>query len=113
MRLSMHSARGQERRGRPKTRYRSPRVTASISLGELVRSTGRSALLPQQYTLLTGRREDPDAPVLYAGSIDLLKRPAVSIVGTREVTEEGRSRARRLACLGGTKITGQPKWSKP
>jgi DNA processing protein len=54
-------------------------------------------LRPKQFTLLTGRRDDPDAPVYYAGELTLLNRPAVSIVGTREVSEEGRGRARRLA----------------
>jgi DNA protecting protein DprA len=98
MGLSMHSAREHSTRGRTKNRrYSPPCETASVSLGELVRGTGRSALRPQQVTLLTGRRDDPDATIFYAGAIGLLKRPAVSIVGTREVTEEGRGRARRLA----------------
>jgi DNA processing protein len=47
--------------------------------------------------LLSGRRDDPNLDVFYAGELDLLKRPAVSIVGTRDVTEDGRQRARRLA----------------
>ena len=35
--------------------------------------------------------------VYYAGDLSLLKAPAVSIVGTREVSPEGALRARRLS----------------
>jgi len=80
-----------------KARYRPPSQVHSVSLADLMHSTGRSPLLPQQFNLITGRRDDPDAPIYYAGSISLLKGPAVSVVGTREVSEEGRGRARRLA----------------
>jgi DNA processing protein len=85
---------GSELRG---IRYNPPSPVRSISLAELVRSSGRDALRPKQFTLLGGRRDDPDVSVYYAGSLRLLHRPAVSIVGTREVSEEGRGRARRLA----------------
>jgi DNA processing protein len=94
---TMHSVAREQSMGRPKTRYNPPPLTGSISLAEIVRSSGRDALRPKQFTLLTGRRDDPDAPVYYAGELTLLNRPAVSIVGTREVSEEGRGRARRLA----------------
>jgi len=69
----------------------------SISLADVVKSSGRGALRPKQFTLLSGRKDDPDVRVYYAGSLPLLDSPAVSIVGTREVSEEGRGRARRLA----------------
>jgi DNA processing protein len=95
---------------RPRGRYRPPPHVHSMSLAELVHSTGRTALLPQQFNLLTGRRDDPDAAIYYAGSISLLNRPAVSVVGTREVSEEGRGRARRLArelaCAGVVVVSG-------
>jgi DNA processing protein len=97
MALSMHSADEQSARGRRGLRYNPPRETASVNLGDLVRRTGRGELRPRQFTLLTGRQDDRGASVFYAGSLQLLDGPAVSIVGTREVTEEGRGRARRLA----------------
>jgi DNA processing protein len=96
MDLIMHSV-AREHMARSKIPYNPPPQTSSMNLAELVRSTGRDALLPRQFTLITGRRDDPDAPVYYAGALTLLSRPAVSIVGTREVSEEGRGRARRLA----------------
>jgi DNA processing protein len=68
-----------------------------MGLRQLVEHAGRGALEEKQFTLLTGRRDDPEVDVYYAGQIDFLKLPAVSIVGTREVTDEGRLRARRLA----------------
>jgi DNA processing protein len=83
--------------GARRTRYEPPITTKKISLTDLVRSTGRGALEEKQFTLLSGRRDDPDINVYYAGHLELLHRPAVSIVGTREVTDDGRLRARRLA----------------
>jgi DNA processing protein len=58
---------------------------------------GRGSFEDAQLTLLAGRKENPDRDVFFAGDIDLLRSPCVSIVGTREATDEGWSRARRLA----------------
>ncbi|WP_441252828.1 DNA-processing protein DprA [Tardiphaga sp. 71_E8_N1_1] len=38
-----------------------------------------------------------EATVFYSGHLDLLEGPAVSIVGTRDVSEDGRKRAAKLA----------------
>jgi DNA protecting protein DprA len=78
-------------------RYRPPQNIISKSLRDLVDFSGRGTLEEKQFTLLSGRKDDPDVDVFYAGNLDLLKRPAVSIVGTRNVTDDGRQRARRLA----------------
>ena len=44
------------------------------------------------------RRGDPkNIPLFYAGDLVLASLPCVSVVGTREATPEGRSRATRLA----------------
>jgi DNA processing protein len=93
MGLAMHDA-GASPRGK---RYQPPRDIRAISLRKLVEYSGRGALEQRQFTLLSGRADDPDVEVYYVGSLELLRRPAVSIVGTREVTEEGRLRARRLS----------------
>jgi hypothetical protein len=95
MGLTMHSVAREQSMARLKSPYNPPPRMNSMNLAELVRSTGRNALLPQQFTLITGRRDDPDAPVYYAGALSLLSRHTVSIVGT--MSEEGRGRARRLA----------------
>jgi DNA processing protein len=88
--------RGQIKAG-ARRRYRPPHNVKTKSLRDLVEFCGRGALEEKQFTLLSGRRDDPNLDVFYAGELDLLKRPAVSIVGTRDVTEDGRQRARRLA----------------
>jgi DNA processing protein len=93
MGLQMPIARELSGRGR----YNPPREMHSVRLRDLVRWTGRGDLEPSQLTLLSGRRDDPDVDVFYSGSLNLLKQPAVSIVGTREVSDEGWRRAQRLA----------------
>ena len=78
-------------------RYRPPQNIKLQNLRDLVEFCGRGALKESQFTLLSGRQDDPKLDVFYAGNLDLLKGPAVSIVGTRDGTEDGRQRARRLA----------------
>jgi DNA processing protein len=66
-------------------------------LRDLIAWSGRSALADGQLTLLAGRRDDPTVDVFLAGDVDLLRSPSVSIVGTREASDEGWKRASRLA----------------
>jgi DNA protecting protein DprA len=80
---------------RQPSRYRPPSRMASIRLQELLAKTGRDALEDRQFDLLGS--EGSLARVHYAGNLALLDRPSVSIVGTREVSDEGAARARRLA----------------
>jgi len=47
--------------------------------------------------LLAGRGEEPDVELFTSGELELLRRPSVSVVGTREVSDDGWSRAWRLA----------------
>jgi DNA processing protein len=96
MGLHMYApGRGQTQSAR--RRYHPPHSIKSKGLRDLVEFCGRGALEDKQFTLLSGRRDDSDVKVFYAGDLDLLKRPAVSIVGAREATEDGRQRAGRLA----------------
>ena len=57
---------------------------------------GRGALGDRQYDLL-GSRSEHDARLYAVGDLDLLKKKCVAIVGTRDVSDDGRSRARRLS----------------
>lgn len=82
---------------KPRHRYNPPGNVRTASLRDLLSLAGRSGLQDDQFTLLSGRRDDPDVTVFLAGNLDLLKSSAVSIVGTREVSEDGRLRAGRLA----------------
>jgi DNA processing protein len=77
-------------------RYSPPRETAAIGLADALLRYGRGALDERQLDML---RQGPAkrAIIHYAGDIGLLECPAVSIVGTREVSTLGSERARRLA----------------
>src|SRR5215475_8016893 len=81
-----------------KGRYHAPTRIDTILLKELLVRTGRGALQEKQLDFL---RSDADASeavhIYYTGDSDLLCRTAVSIVGTRDVSDDGRARARRLA----------------
>jgi DNA processing protein len=77
------------------SRYRPPSQVASIRLQELLARTKRDALEDRQFDLLGS--EGSLARVYYAGNLALLERPSISIVGTRNVSDDGAARARRLA----------------
>lgn len=77
-------------------RYRLPSPPKSVSLPDIVKASGRSFMESTQTELLRdfGTRE---ASVYYVGNLSFLDHPTVSVVGTRDATDEGRKRATRLA----------------
>ena len=85
-----------ERSGGARPRYRLPLPPAQIELQDLIRSTGRSVGNDRQFDLLRSYGTK-DAYVHYAGDLSLLNNKTVSIVGTREVSDDGARRAARLA----------------
>ncbi len=85
------SADSDKKRKQPK--YRPPREVRVAYLAELLESTGRQALHPKQYDLLRG----DEAPLYFSGDLSLLDRPGVAVVGSRDVSDEGKARAERLA----------------
>ncbi|MGX9980288.1 DNA-processing protein DprA [Methylobacterium fujisawaense] len=84
--MSVRTDQRGERSGAARPRYRLPVPAKSIDLEPLILRTGR-----------TIQEKLPSEEVYYAGNIELLRNKAVSIVGTREVSEEGARRAARLA----------------
>jgi len=78
-----------------RARYRAPEEIRTCLLQEVIRSSGRSVSNDKQFDLLRsyGTR---DAHVFYTGDLSLLNRPVVSVVGTREATDNGWKRASRL-----------------
>lgn len=80
---------------RPSSHYAAPAVSRKIALSELLAFCDRSALTPRQADFLGRPGERPQ--VYCAGDLDILRRPSVSIVGTRDISPEGAARARRLA----------------
>lgn len=84
------------RSGGTRSSYHLSANVQHVLLQELVRSTGRTVGKDNQYDLLRSYG-NKDAYAYYAGNIDLLKSKTVSIVGTRDVSEDGARRAARLA----------------
>lgn len=78
-----------------RARYTAPGEICTCLLQELIRSSGRSVSDDRQFDMLRsyGTR---DAYVFYTGDLSLLNSPVVSVVGTREATDDGWKRASRL-----------------
>ncbi len=81
-----------------KSRYRapSPSEIKELSLREVLEKVGREPLRESQYDFLGGDGRH-DATIFAVGNLGILNQKCVSIVGTREVSNDGRMRAKRLA----------------
>lgn len=75
-------------------RYHAPKAMETLSLAELL-GDARSVKPEQQERL--GFYGGERVQLWCAGDRSLLKRPAVAVVGTRNVSQEGAARARRLS----------------
>lgn len=98
---------------RRRSGYAAPRTSdiRVLSLRRTLEDCQRAALGARQYELLGGAEQDA---TLYAvGDLAALQHPCVSIVGTRDVSEAGWLRARRLskelAVAGVTVVSGLAK----
>lgn len=95
--MARHSSGRKTRPLAKRPRYQPPNTICAIPLSDALQRAGRATLADRQLDML--RAGTPDGRVLlhYAGEIGLLEMPAVSIVGTREVSMEGLQRATQLA----------------
>lgn len=80
-----------------RARYRIPTEIGRVTLPDLLEYVNRPALDPKQLDLLNSTKRDGSANIQYTGDLDVLKPASVSIVGTRNVSDDGRRRARKLA----------------
>src|SRR4051812_15490355 len=73
---------------RSKSGYLPPKKTDAVLLSSALSGTDR---LPEakQSDFLGGKKNPGDTRIFFAGDLSLLKRPCVSIVGTREVSDAG------------------------
>jgi DNA processing protein len=78
-------------------RYVGPADFKALSLHDVLLSNGRATLEERQLNMLPKAPGSNDVRIYAAGDLMLFSKSAVSIVGTRDVSEEGRVRARRLA----------------
>jgi DNA protecting protein DprA len=77
--------------------YIPPDSSRWLSLNDALTRSGRRALETRQLDLLQGDRGPAEIRIYLAGNVSLLTRRLVSVVGTRDVSEEGRLRSHRLA----------------
>jgi DNA processing protein len=77
--------------------YAPPTNIAWLSLRDALARGGRRDLDARQLDLLQSERGPADVRIYLAGDVELLSRQSVSVVGTRDVSDAGRARARRLA----------------
>ncbi|WJR74940.1 DNA-processing protein DprA [Bradyrhizobium sp. NP1] len=82
---------------RRRAAYVPPTDAHSYSLPDLLVRIGRAALDERQLDFLRDASPRREAKVFYAGNLDILDAPTVSIVGTREVSDAGWRRASQLA----------------
>jgi hypothetical protein len=82
---------------RRRSGYTPPRDRHSYPFTDLLRRIGRASLEDRQLNFLREASSGREATVFYAGDLDLLDAPTVSIVGTREVSDAGWKRASQLA----------------
>jgi DNA protecting protein DprA len=93
--------------------YTPPRDRHVYQFTDLLLRIGRASLEDRQLNFLRDASSGREATVFYAGDLDLLDAPTVSIVGTREVSDAGWKRtsqlARELAKTGVTIVSGLAK----
>ncbi|MER9125440.1 DNA-protecting protein DprA [Mesorhizobium sp. M0959] len=82
--------------GSKASRYRAPQQSRTVTLQFLLQKFNRTTGSDKQLDLLRTYGAK-DVFIHYAGDIDLLSKLAVSIVGTRDISEMGIKRARKLA----------------
>jgi DNA protecting protein DprA len=79
-------------------RYTPPAETTTISLSEVLFRYARGGLDERQFDMLRhGETSDARVLIHYAGDLGILEMPAVSVVGTRQVTDDGRRKALQLS----------------
>lgn len=82
------------------SRYTPPHDVTVTTLREALQGAPRGILDQKQMSFianLAGSGLSGDLQLFAAGSLSLLQRPCVAIIGTRQVTPEGAARARKLA----------------
>lgn len=91
------SASAEHTRPSRRSAYNAPADRHAYPLADLLIRLGRAALEDRQLNFLRDASSHRDPTVFYSGDMEVLDGPAVSIVGTREVSDAGWKRASQLA----------------
>lgn len=98
--------------GRLSARYTPPAAFEDITLDDALHFSGRFTAADMRRTLdlFAGRAVQSKVNLHYCGRLDILKRKCVAIVGTRQLSDDGVRRTRKLAALvakaGGVVVSG-------
>lgn len=81
------------------TRYQPPIDVGRTDLRAILSASSRGDLAARQMSFLDkGKGTSAVAmPIWYAGDLDLVRRPAIAVIGTRNVSDIGRRRASKFA----------------
>src|SRR5688572_8881057 len=111
--MTLPAPKPSDQQSRRRSGYTPPRDRHAYPFTDLLLRIGRAALEDRQLNFLRDASSGREAAVFYAGELDLLDAPTVSIVGTREVSDAGWKRAsqlaRELAKHGVTIVSGLAK----
>lgn len=83
--------------GPSRGRYQGPASPRVTTLSQVLADCGRPGLSAKQYSFVSSDSAALDSDLYVAGDLDLLKRPAIAVVGAREVSADGAKRARLIA----------------
>jgi len=95
-----------------RTKYAPPRIVKNIALSSILRLGDRSTFEPKQLSLLDkGKKaEDDSLNIFYSGDLSLVESRCIAVIGTRNVSDIGRKRARKfarqLACANIVVVSG-------
>lgn len=80
-------------------KYRPPSNWKQMDVSELLRGSPRERVAKEQFDFWATKPKSHGAvqSVYCAGDTSLLKRPCIAVIGSREVSEDGEKRARRIA----------------
>ena len=78
--------------------YHPPASSSVTTMHAILAKLGYEPPLPKQLSLLDeDKPKTSDVPLWYAGNLDILSPRAVSVVGSRDVSDEGAKNAREVA----------------
>src|SRR5690606_26690789 len=83
----------------PYMKYRAPTNWKHVEVAELLEGSPRGAVVKDQFDFWATKPKSQAGvqEVFCAGDTSLLKKPCIAVIGSREVTEDGIRRARRIA----------------
>jgi len=80
---------------RKRASYTRPSEMHELALGQLLHAANRC--IPKEREGLFRKPEENDPSVFYAGDLSVLRSPCISVIGARNVSDDGLARATRIS----------------